>query len=138
MEGYINDPIYSDVQATRRSTRSSTFRSPTRTAAPRRTVVDRTKCNRCHYDLSEHGGSRRSPEYCVLCHTPNKVNDQRVARFEVPTTVAQSVNFKVLVHKIHRGDPLAQGYVLGGFPAPTVGNPRARRSTSARSRSPAI
>lgn len=94
------------------------------TPVPRRQVVERTKCNSCHYDLEAHGGIRKSPEYCVLCHTPDKVNDQRVARFQVPTTVAQSVNFKVLVHKIHRGNDLDQGYVLGGFPAPTASNPR--------------
>jgi len=122
MEGYITDPVAPSI---RYASLNPVFYIPVTdtTAVPRRTVVDRTKCNSCHFDLAEHGGGRRSPEYCVLCHTPNKVNDQRVARFEVPTTVAQTVNFKVMVHKIHRGNQLAQGYVLGGFPAPTVSNP---------------
>ncbi len=122
MEGYVTDPIKTTF---RYASLNPVFYIPVTdtTAVPRRTVVDRAKCNSCHYDLSEHGGARRSPEYCVMCHTPNKVGDQRVSRFELPTTIAQSVNFKVLVHKIHRGNQLDQGYVIGGFPAPTTSNP---------------
>ena len=90
---------------------------------PRRTVVGRARCNNCHYDLSAHGGTRRSPEYCVLCHTPNKVGDQGVARLQVPATVAPSLDLKVLVHKIHMGEKLTQPYVVGGFPVPTIQNP---------------
>lgn len=92
------------------------------TAVPRRTVVDRSKCNSCHYDVQAHGGFRRSPEYCVLCHNPNTV-DVEGPRFEVPSTPAPSINFKVLVHKIHRGSDLAQGYVVGAYPGPSPSNP---------------
>ena len=90
---------------------------------PRRTVVAREKCNSCHFDLLAHGGTRKSPEYCVLCHTPAMVGDENAPRFEVPTTTAPSEHFKVLVHRIHRGNQLAQGYVVGGYPAPTLENP---------------
>jgi len=93
------------------------------TPVPRRTVVDRTKCNSCHYDLLAHEGTRKSPEYCVLCHTPNEVDDQNAPRFEVPETTVESVNFKVMVHKVHRGSRLAQGYIVGGDPGPTPSNP---------------
>ncbi len=93
------------------------------TPTPRRTVVELDRCNSCHADLLAHGGTRRSPEYCVMCHNPNAVDDQDAPRFEVPSTLAPSVNFKVLVHKIHRGSDLAQGYVLGADPAPTPANP---------------
>ena len=89
----------------------------------RRTVVTRANCNSCHYDLSAHGGTRKSPEYCVLCHTPNKVGDQDAPRFEVPATTVPSEHFKVMIHKIHRGSELAQGYVVGGYPGPTAANP---------------
>lgn len=122
MEGFITDPVITTFRYA--SLNPVIYVAVTDSKpVPRRNVVDRAKCNSCHFQLAAHGGGRRSPEYCVLCHTPNKVGDQRVARFEVPTTVAQSVNFKVLVHKIHRGNKLDQGYVLGGFPAPTTNNP---------------
>lgn len=122
MEGYINDQF---VPTLRYASLNPVLYVPVTdaVAVPRRTVVDRAKCNSCHTDISEHGGQRKSVEYCVLCHTPNKVGDQRVARLEVPTTVAQSVSFDVLVHKIHRGQDLDQGYLIGEFPAPTVANP---------------
>jgi len=122
MEGWINDPVYTSLRYA--SLNPVVYVAVTdQFAAPRREVVDRTKCNSCHYDLNAHGGGRRSPEYCVMCHTSNKVNDQRVARYEVADTTANSVSFQVMVHKIHRGNQLAQGYVLGGYPGPTQSNP---------------
>lgn len=91
---------------------------------PRRKVVDGGQCDSCHFELEAHGGIRREVQYCAFCHNPNADDSQRVARFEVPSTTAQSVDFKVLVHKIHMGDALTrQPYVIGGFPAPTASNP---------------
>lgn len=87
---------------------------------PRRAVVTVQACDRCHFQLQAHGGTRQNPEQCVMCHNANKVNDERVAAVEGTTVVAQSVQFKVLIHKIHTGEDLSQKpYVLGGFPAPT-------------------
>jgi OmcA/MtrC family decaheme c-type cytochrome len=121
MEGYIADPSNGQVYAALNPVAyvAVTDASP----VPRRTVVDRTKCNSCHVDLSAHGGTRKSPEYCVMCHTPSKVAADLAPRFEVASTPVPSENFKVLVHKIHAGDWLTQGYVVGGTPGPTPASP---------------
>ncbi|MBK8254782.1 MAG: OmcA/MtrC family decaheme c-type cytochrome [Polyangiaceae bacterium] len=91
---------------------------------PRRDIVDNNLCNNCHYKLSAHGGQRNNTEYCVFCHNPNQVGDERIERFESKTVVPESADMRVFIHKIHTGEELAvKPYILGGFPAPTKANP---------------
>ena len=91
----------------------------------RRQVVSADKCNSCHGNLAFHGGGRADPEYCVFCHNPNNVNEERAPRFEGPgeEPYVHSVHLKKMIHGIHMGHDLTQPYVLGAFPAPSATNP---------------
>jgi OmcA/MtrC family decaheme c-type cytochrome len=81
---------------------------------PRRQVVDTAKCNSCHTFLSLHGDNRNQVEMCVLCHNPTATDASRRPAGEGPP---QSVNFALLIHKIHTGEELEQDYTVFGFGA---------------------
>ncbi len=93
----------------------------------RRTVVDNAKCFECHGQFSKgfsiHGNLRNRVDYCVMCHNSNQNDSSR--RSKDPEEVAKgafnaTIDFKVMIHKIHRGENLAQKpYLIYGFgPAP--------------------
>jgi OmcA/MtrC family decaheme c-type cytochrome len=80
--------------------------------APRRQVIDRELCNACHKDLALHGTVRQNTEYCVLCHNPNGTDEARRPAEAMPPT---SINFRVIIHRIHRGDEANQPFQVYGF-----------------------
>ncbi|MDO8716992.1 MAG: OmcA/MtrC family decaheme c-type cytochrome, partial [Dehalococcoidales bacterium] len=69
-----------------------------------RRVVAMESCNQCHNPLALHGGSRRDPALCVLCHTPQNVEPNS----------GNSAAFNSMIHKIHRG---------AGLPSVVAGKP---------------
>ena len=73
-------------------------------------VIRTASCNKCHDQLSAHGGSRRGIEMCNLCHTPQTVD---------PDT-GNTVDMKVMIHKIHMGSQLPS--VKAGTPYRIIGN----------------
>ncbi|MCX6632023.1 MAG: OmcA/MtrC family decaheme c-type cytochrome, partial [Candidatus Solibacter sp.] len=89
--------------------------------ATRRQVVDIAKCNGCHSNLSLHGENRNQIEQCVLCHNPSENDGVRRAVAVNPADKAQpnqSVNFALMIHKIHTGEGLTaagQSYTIVGF-----------------------
>jgi OmcA/MtrC family decaheme c-type cytochrome len=90
-------------------------------AVPRRVVVDSsTTCVNCHgvfsKDFSVHGGIRNDTHYCVLCHNPS--GDDIPFRAPASGTQEQttSINFRVMIHKIHTGENLTiKPYAIIGF-----------------------
>lgn len=121
LEGYIQSPSTAPRYSMDNPIAFAAVTDPA--PVPRREIVTRAQCNGCHSDLNGHGGARREPNYCAMCHNPNNINDERVGRFEGVDTTAYSVDLRSMVHRIHMGEGLSQPYVLGGFPAPTVANP---------------
>lgn len=89
----------------------------------RRKVVDDAKCFECHGPFSKgfsvHGNLRNRVDYCVMCHDPNQSDASR--RSKDPEQVAKgafdaTIDLKVMIHKIHRGENLAQKpYEIYGF-----------------------
>ena len=87
---------------------------------PRRTVVNINQCNQCHSRLSVHGENRNQIEMCVLCHNPSENDSARRSGAPAPANALppQSVNFALMVHKIHTGAELGaagQSYTVIGF-----------------------
>ena len=79
--------------------------------APRRTVVSLANCNKCHADLRLHGGSRNTIEYCVMCHNPLKTDAAQRPEAELP---AETVDFRMMIHRIHTGEELGYDYTIFG------------------------
>lgn len=50
-----------------------------------REVITNAACTSCHVELHAHGGSRRVPEQCSLCHTQG-ASDRRAGALGVPCT----------------------------------------------------
>jgi OmcA/MtrC family decaheme c-type cytochrome len=78
----------------------------------RRMVVDDAKCENCHANLSLHGGNRHNAtSYCQTCHMPGATDDAvRPEGLE-----DESIHFKYMIHKLHRGDELENGYIVYGY-----------------------
>jgi OmcA/MtrC family decaheme c-type cytochrome len=77
----------------------------------RRTVVATKSCNQCHARLSLHGENRNQIEQCSLCHNPSETDAAQRSNAQVPaerTKPPQSVNFALMIHKIHTGEKLAE------------------------------
>jgi len=78
-------------------------------AIERREVVTNANCNACHGDLRVHGDNFRDVSLCVLCHTAG-AEDRNVPDV-AGGTPGTTIDFKVMIHKIHNARHLPS--VLG-------------------------
>jgi OmcA/MtrC family decaheme c-type cytochrome len=63
-------------------------------------VVTRDNCNQCHVNLQAHGGMRRDTRLCQLCHTAGAEDKNDATAGGTPGV---SIDFKVMIHKLHNG-----------------------------------
>ncbi len=82
------------------------------TVTPRRTTTDLAKCLKCHDKLQLHGTNRNTMEFCVVCHNPATTDTARRPAAQAP---AESIDMKIIAHRIHRGIALNDNYTLYGF-----------------------
>jgi len=64
-----------------------------------RDIIDTTSCQGCHgeFQFHGHGGDRLHVQVCVTCHNPDNLDAQS----------GETLDMKVMVHKIHAGQELA-------------------------------
>lgn len=75
-----------------------------------REIVKIDSCNECHGKLALHGGGRIATKLCVTCHNPGSTD----------ANSGNTIDFKVMIHKIHRGENLhavrdGGEYAIWGF-----------------------
>lgn len=83
-------------------------------AVEHREVVKQDNCNRCHADLQAHGGLRHDVSLCVLCHTAG--SEDKNTPSVAGGTPGASIDFKVMIHKIHSGEHLPSVLGVGTNP----------------------
>jgi hypothetical protein len=83
-----------------------------------RELVTQANCANCHSDLRFHGGLRKDVKLCVLCHTAG-AEDENDAGVGGGTPGA-TIEFKVMIHKIHNAAHLPS--VLGIATNPADGS----------------
>ncbi len=80
--------------------------------APRRTIVSTAKCNGCHANLTLHGNNRNQVGTCILCHNPVETDAARRPAAQMP---AESIDFALMIHRIHAGEEQERDYTVYGY-----------------------
>lgn len=98
------------------------------TLAPVAIISSSATCEKCHVDVLAHGGGRRGVDTCLLCHGSAGTEDRpQYVAAAAPATPRTIVEFRSMLHKIHRGaNPdltnVAVPYSVVGFGAAAYPN----------------
>lgn len=85
------------------------------TALEQNEVVLAENCASCHGDTFRmHGGSRQTLDICLTCHVDG--GEDRYSGTDGTVTPGVTIGMTSMVHKIHNGDELANGYEVAGYP----------------------
>lgn len=79
-------------------------------------ITDTNNCNACHYEFAEHGGARKTVEYCVVCHNPGSIDPNS----------GESVDMAYMAHSIHMGADRAVPYIVDGDDFSVIHYPQAK------------
>ena len=87
-------------------------------------ISSKDNCYACHQDFWFHDGTVRGFDACIACHGNAGAEDRpRYVAANAPATPGVTVNFRTMVHKIHRGSQLQSPFsVIGSGPAPYPDN----------------
>jgi OmcA/MtrC family decaheme c-type cytochrome len=89
---------------------------PSGGAVTSKLIADTNNCNACHFEFAEHGGPRKTVEYCVMCHNPGSID---------PNT-GESVDMAYMAHSIHMGHDRPVPYIVDGDDFSEVHYPQAQ------------
>jgi hypothetical protein len=79
---------------------------------PHPVEATQAQCNTCHFALSLHGTIRQNVQYCLLCHNPTATDSPMRPASQGP---AQTIDFPVMVHRIHAGDDATNFFPTGQY-----------------------
>lgn len=83
-------------------------------------VVLAENCAGCHGDsFRAHGGSRQTLDVCLTCHVDGA--EDRYSATDATVTPGVTVGMTTMIHKIHNGDELTNGYEVAGFASDPTG-----------------
>jgi hypothetical protein len=86
------------------------------TLTPGNIISSKDNCNACHDTVYAHGGGREAFLTCILCHGGAGSEDRaRYIAPGAPETAGLSIEFREMLHKIHRGEDLVNPYEIVGF-----------------------
>jgi OmcA/MtrC family decaheme c-type cytochrome len=114
MEGYVMEKVSPDKDPVRIAAFNPVYYAGLDggESASRREVVDMTSCNVCHMSIEAHGTIRKNVEYCVMCHNANATDAARRPAEAMPP---ETINFSLLIHRLHLGKEANQPLKVYGF-----------------------